>query len=137
MNKFCDDLRAERERRKVTLETICGVTKISSQHIRALEAGRYAELPGGIFRKSIVRSYLQVLGLEESPWISRFEASLRESGVAEEDKDWVEFAENVRKNRGAKVKSLAPRWIGVALMAAALVAIGWVLWTRVLYRLVS
>ncbi|MCL2659082.1 MAG: helix-turn-helix domain-containing protein [Acidobacteriaceae bacterium] len=137
MNKFCDDLRAERERRNVTLETICGITKISSQHIRALEAGRYAELPGGIFRKSIVRSYLEVLGLEQSPWISRFEASLRESGVAEEDKDWVEFAENVRKNRGASVRSLAPRWIGVALMAAALVAIGWVLWTRVLYRLVS
>jgi len=137
MNKFCDDLRAERERRNVTLETICAVTKISSQHIRALEDGRYAELPGGIFRKSIVRSYLEVLGLEQSPWISRFEDSLRESGVAEQDEGWVEFAENVRKNRGAKAKSLVPRWLGVALMAAALVAIGWVLWTRVLYRLVS
>ena len=67
MERFCDDLRWEREQRKISIETICDKTKVSSRHLLALEAGQYGELPGGVFRKGIVRSYLGALGLEESP----------------------------------------------------------------------
>src|ERR1700677_3405596 len=96
MERFCDELRWERERRKVSIETICEETKVSSRHLLALEAGEYDQLPGGVFRKGIVRSYLAVLGLDEVPWIERFEASLRESGAeSAESVDWTEFAENV------------------------------------------
>src|SRR5271170_7944952 len=103
MERFCDELRWERERRQVSIETICEETKVSSRHLHALEAGEYDELPGGVFRKGIVRSYLAALGLEENPWIERFEASLRESGAADSDaRDWTEFAENVRRNRVGK-----------------------------------
>src|ERR1700677_947046 len=100
MERFCDELRWERERRKVSIETICEETKVSSRHLLALEAGEYGELPGGVFRKGIVRSYLAALGLDEALWIERFEASLRESGAVSADgNDWIEFAENVRRNR--------------------------------------
>src|SRR5271154_4079826 len=99
MERFCDELRWERERRKVSLEKISEETKVSSRHLHALEAGEYNELPGGVFRKGIVRSYLGVLGLDEVSWLERFEASLRESGAATETEDWAEFAENVRRNR--------------------------------------
>ncbi len=81
MERFCDELRWEREQRKVSIEAICEETKISARHLRALEAGEYRELPGGVFRKGIVRSYLGALGLEESSWLQRFESSLRESGA--------------------------------------------------------
>src|SRR5271170_4821970 len=103
MERFCDELRWERERRKVSLEKISDETKVSSRHLHALEAGEYSELPGGVFRKGIVRSYLAALGLDEVSWIERFEASLRESGTGDPDaRDWTEFAENVRRNRVGK-----------------------------------
>src|ERR1700722_11177150 len=114
MERFCDELRWERERRQVSIERICEETKVSSRHLLALEAGEYGELPGGVFRKGIVRSYLGALGLHEATWIKRFEASLRESGVAGgEEKDWTEFAENVRRNRAGAKSRTNMRWMGV------------------------
>jgi cytoskeletal protein RodZ len=135
MERFCDELRWEREQRKVSIEAICEQTKVSPRHLRALEAGDYSELPGGVFRKGIVRSYLAALGLEESAWLHRFEASLREHGGAEatEVEDWAEFAENVRRNRGGDKSRTGLRWMGVAMMLAALVALGWCVWRFVLH----
>ncbi len=134
MERFCDELRWERERRQVSLEKICEVTKVSSRHLLALEAGEYRSLPGGVFRKGIVRSYLAALELEEVPWIERFEASLRESGAAStETDDWTEFAENVRRNRVGSESKTGLRWMGVVMMLASLVALGWSVWRFALH----
>ncbi|WP_260706236.1 helix-turn-helix domain-containing protein [Edaphobacter flagellatus] len=134
MERFGDELRIERERRKVTLDTICRVTKVSVRHLEALEGSRYSELPGGVFRKGIVRSYLLAVGLEESPWMERFESTLRESGAdASSENDWVEFAENVRRNRNSIEPGTGSRWIGVAVMVGVLIALGWSVWKFVLH----
>jgi cytoskeleton protein RodZ len=135
MERFCDELRWERERRQVSIETICEETKVSSRHLHALEAGEYNELPGGVFRKGIVRSYLGALGLEENHWIERFEASLRESGAAGgEEVDWTEFAENVRRSRIGSESATGLRWVGVGIMLMSLVALGWGVWEFALHR---
>jgi len=134
MERFCDELRWERERRQVSLEKICEVTKVSSRHLLALEAGEYGSLPGGVFRKGIVRSYLAALDLEEIPWIERFEASLRESGTANtETDDWTEFAENVRRNRVGSESKTGLRWMGVVMMLVSLIALGWSVWRFALH----
>jgi cytoskeleton protein RodZ len=134
MERFCDELRWERERRKVSIETICEETKVSSRHLLALEAGEYGQLPGGVFRKGIVRSYLGALGLDEERWIERFEASLRESGAAGADgNDWIEFAENVRRNRAASEPPTATRWMGVGIMLVSLAALAWGVWKFALH----
>jgi len=129
MERFCDELRWERERRQISIEKICEETKVSSRHLLALEAGEYDELPGGVFRKGIVRSYLGALGLEEMPWIERFETSLRENGSGgSEAEDWTEFAENVRRNRVESRSGTGLRWMGVAMMLGALILLGWCVW---------
>jgi len=129
MERFCDELRFERERRQVSIEKICEETKVSSRHLYALEAGEYGALPGGVFRKGIVRSYLSALGLEELPWIERFEASLRESGAAGAEKaDWAEFAQNVKNNRSAGRSGSSARWLGVFGMVVLLIVLAWVVW---------
>jgi len=133
MERFCDELRWERERRRVSIEKISEETKVSSRHLHALEAGEYASLPGGVFRKGIVRSYLSALGLEEAPWIERFEASLQESDATRTQDDWAEFAENVRRNRGGGRSGTDMRWIGVAAMVVTLAALGWSVWKFVLH----
>ena len=142
MERFCDELRWEREQRNVSIETICAVTKVSSRHLEALEAGAYAELPGGVFRKGILRSYLSVLGLDESPWMERFEASLAASGAASgaggkltsTAADWAEFAENVRRTRLSSRPETGNRWLGVAGMFALLGLFAWLVWALVLHR---
>lgn len=135
MERFCDELRWAREQRKISIEAICEETKVSPRHLRALEAGEYGELPGGVFRKGIVRSYLAALGLEESSWLDRFEASLRESGAEDNAvEDWSEFAENVRRNRGAHESETKLRWMGVAMMVAAVLALAWCVWKFILHE---
>jgi len=134
MERFCDELRWERERRQISIETICEQTKVASRHLLALEAGEYGALPGGVFRKGIVRSYLAALGLDEVSWIERFEASLRETGAAgTEGNDWTEFAENVRRNRGSSEPRANLRWMGVAVMLGSLAALGWGVWKFALH----
>ncbi len=133
MERFCDELRVERERRRISIEKISEETKVSSRHLLALEAGEYNSLPGGVFRKGIVRSYLRAIGLEETPWIERFESSLREAGAVENADDWTEFAENVRRNRGGLKQKADIRWAGVVVMIVALLAIGWGVWRGILH----
>jgi cytoskeleton protein RodZ len=133
MERFCDELRSERERRRISIETICEETKVSSRHLLALEAGEYDALPGGVFRKGIVRSYLSAVGLDEASWIERFERSLRESGAVGGDADWTEFAENVRRNRVGPEQTTGLRWTGVAIMLVSLMALGWSVWRFALH----
>jgi cytoskeletal protein RodZ len=135
MERFCDELRWERERRQVSIESICAVTKVAPRHVHALEAGEYGALPGGVFRKGILRSYLSVLELDEASWVERFETSLREHGkTASEEVDWSEFAENVRNQRASVRPSTGLRWMGVLTMMMVLSLLGWCLWKFVLQK---
>ncbi len=134
MERFGDELRGERERRRVSIETICAETKVSSRHLLALEAGDYGELPGGVFRKGIVRSYLGALGLEEAVWMQRFEASLGDIAGRSPAEDWSEFAENVRKARPVNQSQTELRWMGVGMMLASLIALGWGVWRLSLHE---
>lgn len=135
MERFCDELRWEREQRNVSLETICAITKVQSRYLQALEAGEYDNLPGGVFRKGILRSYLSVLGLDETHWMQRFEASFGTHGQSVSDgADWAEFAENVRRTRSQSRPQTGLRWLGVAGMFALLLLLGWLVWTLVLHR---
>ena len=133
MERFGDELRRERVKRKVSMENISEETKISVRHLEALEAGEYDSLPGGVFRKGIVRSYLAAVGLEETPWIERFEASLRESGTEKGNTDWTEFAENVRRNRSGVAQKQNLRWMGVGTMVTMLGVLGWAVWKFALH----
>lgn len=129
MERFGEELRLERERRQVTLETVCDMTKVSVRHLEAIEEDRLEELPGGVFRKGIIKSYLGAIGLEENAWIEKLERNLRElDTTGHSDHDWVEFAENVRRNRGIEGQGRNKRWLGVGMMVMALILLGWLLW---------
>ena len=129
MTRFGDALRQEREARGLAVADICAATKVAVQHVEALEAGEFKRLPGGVFRKGIVRGYLDAVGLEEAVWMQRFEASCRELGLNESGElDWVQFAENVKRGRGEERKGMGLRWFGVALLVVSLWAVAWLAW---------
>ena len=134
MVEFGRELRRARENRGVPVDAVCAITKVSARHVEALEAGHLEELPGGVFRKGIVRSYLDAVGLEEMPWMERFESCLRASGVGSESEqlEWGEFAENIKRNRAAPEPPTGMRWLGIVLMFLVLLICGWLAWRYVL-----
>jgi cytoskeleton protein RodZ len=122
---FGKELREQREARGVELETIATNTKVSIQHLRALEAENRSDLPGGIFNKGIVRNYCRCVGLEENEWLERFAAS----GMAEANEpDWAAFADSVRRNRLHRGSGRQRGWWGVLLMALGLAGMAWGVW---------
>jgi cytoskeleton protein RodZ len=129
MTRFGDQLRQERQSRGLSVEDVCAVTKVSAAHVNALEAGEFDRLPGGVFRKGIVRSYLAALALDETLWMERFTLSCQQSGLTGTDEqDWVQFAENVKKSRSAEPPGMALRWLGVAILMVTLFAVIWLAW---------
>ncbi len=140
MEQFGQELRKEREARGVALETIAAVTKIAPRHLLALEGDRFADLPGGVLNKGIVRGYARVCGLDEEASVARYEAAYRESGqLKDDDRGWVEFAENIGKARkgNAAEPEAQLRWAGVAALLAVLAVCTWYVWGFVRARAVE
>jgi cytoskeletal protein RodZ len=132
---FGEELRRAREERGVAFETICEATKVPAKHIRALEAGAFGELPGGVFRRGFVRSYLAALGLEEGTWMKRFEETCRESGMGDSaETEWATFAENVKNSRASIPRSAGTKRAAVVLLLAALALAGWCGWRLATHR---
>jgi len=132
---FGEELRRAREERGLAVDFICEATKLPAKHIRALEAGSIEELPGGVFRRGFVRSYLSALGLEEGAWMKRFEDSCRASGVRDPGgKEWVAFAENVKNNRGVARRRMGVRGAVLAALLALLALAGWCGWRLATHR---
>jgi cytoskeleton protein RodZ len=132
---FGEELRQAREQRGVAVETICEATKVPARHIRALEAGELDQLPGGVFRRGFVRSYLHVLGLEEAAWMQRFEQSCQESGMRDpSEMAWVPFAENVKNGRVAPRRRMGVRGMAVVIVLVLLGLAGWCGWRLKTHR---
>jgi cytoskeletal protein RodZ len=72
MSDFGGTLRAARERRGVSLREISETTKISIPALEALERDDLSRLPGGIFMRSIVRSYAAQIGLDPDQTLDDF-----------------------------------------------------------------
>jgi cytoskeletal protein RodZ len=128
MATFGEDLKRAREKRRVSLEDISQQTKVGLRHLRALESDRFDLLPGGVFNKGIVRSYLRYLELNEEPWLERFTQTPGSGGnhVANPD-EWATYAQKVT---GAKPSprgedAVRFRWLGVALLLVVITVGGW------------
>jgi len=65
-------LRAERERRKITLESIAANTNIRAGLLVDLEEGNVSRWPSGIFRRSFVRAYASAIGLDPDEVLAEF-----------------------------------------------------------------
>jgi cytoskeleton protein RodZ len=119
MGSFGEELRLERLNRGIALERITEVTKISQRHLVALEENQFRVLPGGILNKGIVRGYVNVVGLDELDWITRFQREYAASGeLLDDDRNWIEFAANVGRARLRPRDAATERlkWAGAVLL---------------------
>jgi cytoskeletal protein RodZ len=128
MSTFGEDLRMERLSRGIALKDITAITKISTRHLEALEQERFRLLPGGILSKGIVRGYAGAVGLNQKDWTERFLKAYIASGeMIDDDRDWIDFASNVGKERMERRDALGRRLrrIGAALLVIVVAAVVW------------
>jgi transcriptional regulator with XRE-family HTH domain len=65
-------LRLERERRRITLDSIAANTKIAIALLKGLERDDVSRWPSGIFRRSFIREYANSIGLNPEEVIREF-----------------------------------------------------------------
>ena len=109
----------------MTLEEVARATRFSVRHLQSLEADLFDELPGGVLRKGIVRSYCRHMGLDEELWLERFAEG---GGLDAAEPDLAQFAENVHRARLEAMPPVRRRWWGVVLMAIAVMALAYSVW---------
>jgi len=79
--EFGEHLLRGREQKQCSVEEIADITKISIHQLRALERGDLQRLPGGIYRRAIVRQYAEAVGLNVDETIRELEGVSTEIDV--------------------------------------------------------
>lgn len=64
MSTLGEQLRAQRERKGITLEQAATDTRIREKFLKALEDGDYPSLPGAVYTRGFLRNYIDYLDLD-------------------------------------------------------------------------
>ena len=112
---FGQELREQRESRGISLDDVSVSTRVSMRHLQALEGDRYAELPGGVFNRGIVRSYAICCSMDVDDTVRRFQDAMRAAGLDTDSRedDWRELAQAVQRSREPAARPSNLRWLGV------------------------
>ena len=65
-------LRTARERKGMELEDVAEVTHVRKEYLKALEEGRYEDLPEDVYARNFLRLFGQAVGLDTGPLLDRF-----------------------------------------------------------------
>ena len=76
MPSVAEQLRCAREEQKLDIYQVAEITKIKTDHIRALESGHYDTFSAPVYIRGFVRTYARVLKLDESQVVADLEAEL-------------------------------------------------------------
>ena len=76
MPTVAEQLRLAREDQKLNIYQVAEITKIKTDHIRALESGQYDTFSAPVYIRGFVRTYARVLKLDESRVVADLEAEL-------------------------------------------------------------
>lgn len=69
---FGPRLRAEREARGISLESLAAATKVNVDLWEAMERNDFSRWPGGVFARAFVRDYARVVGLDDDAVVNDF-----------------------------------------------------------------
>ena len=73
MPSLGEQLRAQRERKGITLEQAAADTRIREKFLTALEGGDYPALPGAVYTRGFLRNYAEYLDLETAELVALFQ----------------------------------------------------------------
>src|SRR5436305_1041619 len=76
MASVSEQLRQAREAQKLTVQQVAEITKIRTDHLRALEEGNFDVFSAPVYIRGFVRSYCNVLKLDVAQIMSALDAEL-------------------------------------------------------------
>lgn len=76
MSTVAEQLRAAREAKKLTVEQVADLTKIRTDHIRALEEGNFDVFSAPIYIRGSVKNYSSALKLDTAALLATLDAEL-------------------------------------------------------------
>lgn len=115
------ELRAERQRRQLSLADVAAALRIQHAHLAALEEGRTDDLPGPTYAIGFLRTYSDFLGLDADEIIRRFK---REATLAPVERRLV-FPEPLEEARRPGLRLAL-----ISLLVAGAVYVGWIFLER-------
>ncbi len=77
-------LRAERDRRQLTIHDIEEATSIRALYIESIENGNYEKLPGDVYTKGFIKNYATFLNLDAESLVKQFVEERTPAPTAEE-----------------------------------------------------
>jgi cytoskeletal protein RodZ len=130
MPSFGEQIKRERELRKVSLKEIAEATKISVRFLRALEENDFSQLPGGVFDRGFVRAYAQFVGLDEEATVEAYLAERGPEQVVQRD-DGLDALRNpaaaqtevTPSDDGGTGSSRKLLWVAAVVVAVGLVSV--------------
>lgn len=120
---FGPSLKAERDRRGITLQAIADSTKIAASLLAALERNDLSRWPKGIFRRAFLREYVVALGLPPEPIVAEF-VRLFPDGTTRDLPPATELRLTFESEPSAAGSAIRARAITAAVEACAIVTVG-------------
>jgi cytoskeletal protein RodZ len=77
MSTVAEQLRSAREAKKLTVEQVADMTKIRTDHIRALEEGNFSVFSAPIYIRGSVKNYAAALKLDTTTVLAELAAELK------------------------------------------------------------
>ena len=79
MASVAEQLRLAREARGLTISQIADITKMRTDHVRALEEGNYDMFMAPVFIRGFMRTYVRLLKMDEAAVMSLLDGELKET----------------------------------------------------------
>jgi cytoskeleton protein RodZ len=70
------ELASTRQKKAISLEQISETTKIGIRSLKAIEAGEFQKLPGGVYSTSYIRQYARAIEVDESRILTMYYAAM-------------------------------------------------------------
>ena len=77
MSTVAEQLRATREAKKLTVQQVADATKMRTDHVRALEEGKFSIFSAPVYIRGSVKIYAKFLKLDEAALLAALAAELK------------------------------------------------------------
>ena len=132
-------LRAEREKKGVTIKDVEGATNIRALYLSAIEDNKFSVAPGEVYLKGFIRNYANYLGVDGQEMVNLYRQQINpppppepQEGLADDSPDQLEprptATERNKRRENRAVQSGSPsigKSLLVAIVALIVAGAGW------------
>jgi cytoskeletal protein RodZ len=124
MSTVSAQLRSAREARSLTVEQVAELTKVRTDHIRALEEGRFNVFSATIYIRGSIKAYARLLKLDDAQLLSQLEAELKSTQKFSEPPPLVESKKSLMDHFAIIVAKLNWKvgFVGIGVILFAILA---------------